>query len=199
MNGAPTAGFESDVGGRTTLRTVFADELEEHMGLIRRENSTVLVTLRNPDDAGLLLEAKQRLRMAGSLGVPNMHVLPLDAFSHGRKYLDALIVGKCAGKCKRARPTTGFVTTLWATHFCDTVSLFGFSSSFDVGAEPNAKVPFHYFSKGPEPAVTVRGRRAIHNREAEHLLTDVLDEEGMVLSGDKGRASLDLHQLLQAN
>jgi hypothetical protein len=189
MNGAPTAGFEADVGGRTTLRTIFADELDAHLALIRSENSTVLMTLRNEGDAALLLEAKKRVDL------PNMHVLPLDAFAHGRKFLDALIVGKCEAGCKRPRPTTGFVITLWATHFCDTVSLFGFSSSF----EPNSKVPFHYFSNDPEPALTIRGRRAIHNREAEHLLTAALDAEGLVMSGSGGSGdrTVDLHALLQ--
>jgi hypothetical protein len=133
INAAPTFGFESDVGNRTTARVLYPEgsysplldlEAEQEAGTL------MLMTLHSPGDVDWLLHNVMQTdpdiaccsswqTVAGVLATPytNVQIIPPAAWRGTSEHLPG-----------KGKPTTGLMTIYWALHtLCEAVDLYGFS------------------------------------------------------------------------
>ncbi|XP_072169339.1 CMP-N-acetylneuraminate-beta-1,4-galactoside alpha-2,3-sialyltransferase-like [Diadema setosum] len=147
LNDAPTAGYEEDVGSKTTLRMAYPESSFQNRDLYR-DHWLYVVILFKPSDGEWLVDVASGKTVRSSLhfwkSVAKSLPKPADEF----RIFNPLILREAAtmigfdissGKMNKNVPTTGSLAISMATRLCDEVSVAGFGYREDK--------PLHYYDK----------------------------------------------------
>ncbi|KAL7844899.1 hypothetical protein SRHO_G00234380 [Serrasalmus rhombeus] len=175
MNDAPTSGFETDVGNRTSLRvvahsSVFRVIRKPQEFLNRSENLSVIFwgppTKIGRDAKGTLYRLIQRVSMTYS-NVSTFTISP------GKMHkFDALFQKETGRDRQKSKSwlSTGWFTMVIAIEICDNITVYGMVPPNYCGRHPQPKrMPYHYYKpRGPDECMTYlqneKGRRGNHHR-----------------------------------
>ncbi|XDV38186.1 hypothetical protein PO909_007649 [Leuciscus waleckii] len=164
MNDAPTSGYASDVGNRTSVRVV------AHSSVFRVVRKPVEFLNRSTkigrDAKGTLFRLIQRVSMT-------YRNLSFFVISPGKmQKFDALFQKETGRDRKKSQSwlSTGWFTMVIAIEMCDNIKVYGMVPPNHCGRRPQPKrMPYHYYKpRGPDECVTYlqneRGRRGSHHR-----------------------------------
>jgi len=197
VNGAPArgSGYEADVGARTTIRLLHVAEFSSpsmlDARLLRDDSERVLVSLTHP--AAYERVAKYILGLNGSrpcdgtmrsckkvasaapwAPLPSSHVVSLEprrvALLNPAVWArtNALVGAKA---WRASRPTTGAVALVFALHFCERVSAFGFS-----WGSRDRREEVHYYHRGGNLSQGCSGRSRICGRVSSQLHSPMYEQ-----------------------
>lgn len=176
MNDAPTLGYETDVGNRTSLRVVAHSSV---FRVVRRPNEFLRQTDSNPviifwgppnkigkDAKGTLYRLIQRVSMSYS-NVSCFTVTP----GKMRRF-DSLFHRETGRDRQKSHSwlSTGWFTMVMAIEICDNIKVYGMVTPNHCGKKPvSKKMPYHYYKpRGSDECVTYlqneSGRRGNHHR-----------------------------------
>ncbi|KAF7696816.1 alpha-N-acetylgalactosaminide alpha-2,6-sialyltransferase 6 [Silurus meridionalis] len=175
MNDAPTAGFEADVGNKTSLRVVAHSSV---IRLVRKPQEFLncsdcpSVIFWGPptkigrDAKGTLYRLIHRAAMTYT-NLTTFAVTP----SKMRKF-DTLFYKETGRDRQKSQSwlSTGWFTMVIAIEICDNIKVYGMVPPNYCGRHPQPKrMPYHYYKpRGPDECVTYltneRGRRGNHHR-----------------------------------
>ncbi|XP_018517995.1 alpha-N-acetylgalactosaminide alpha-2,6-sialyltransferase 6 isoform X2 [Lates calcarifer] len=176
MNDAPTLGYETDVGSRTSLRvvahsSVFRVVRRPNDFLHRMDSNPVIIFWGPPnkigrDAKGTLYRLIQRVSMTYS-NVSCFSIAP----SKMRKF-DALFHRETGRDRQKSHSwlSTGWFTMVTAIEICDNIKVYGMVPPNHCRRKPGSKkMPYHYYKpRGPDECVTYlqneSGRRGNHHR-----------------------------------
>ncbi|GAA6219307.1 alpha-N-acetylgalactosaminide alpha-2,6-sialyltransferase 6-like isoform X3 [Lates japonicus] len=176
MNDAPTLGYETDVGSRTSLRvvahsSVFRVVRRPNDFLHRMDSNPVIIFWGPPnkigrDAKGTLYRLIQRVSMTYS-NVSCFSIAP----SKMRKF-DTLFHRETGRDRQKSHSwlSTGWFTMVTAIEICDNIKVYGMVPPNHCGRKPGSKkMPYHYYKpRGPDECVTYlqneSGRRGNHHR-----------------------------------
>ncbi|MED6282788.1 hypothetical protein CHARACLAT_001835 [Characodon lateralis] len=176
MNDAPTSGYESDVGNRTTLRVVAHASV---FRVVRRPNEYLRHTDSNStiifwgppnkigkDAKGTLFRLIQRVSMTyGNLSFFSITPTKMRKF-------DNLFNRETGRDRQRSHSwlSTGWFTMVIAIEVCDNIKVYGMVPPNYCGRKPvSKKMPYHYYKpRGPDECLMYlqneSGRRGNHHR-----------------------------------
>ncbi|XP_023119216.1 alpha-N-acetylgalactosaminide alpha-2,6-sialyltransferase 6 isoform X2 [Amphiprion ocellaris] len=175
MNDAPTLGYGSDVGNRTTLRVVAHSSV---FRVVRRPNEFVSRTDSNPvmifwgppnkigkEAKGTLYRLIQRFSMTYS----NLSCFSV-ASSKMRRF-DNLFHRETGRDRQKSHSwlSTGWFTMVIAIEICDNIKVYGMVPPNHCGKPGSKKMPYHYYKpRGSDECVTYiqneSSRRGNHHR-----------------------------------
>lgn len=176
MNDAPTLGYDTDVGNRTSLRVVAHSSV---FRVVRRPNEFLHRADSNPmiifwgppnkigkDAKGTLYRLIQRISMAYT----NLSCFSITP-SKMRRF-DSLFHRETGRDRQKSHSwlSTGWFTMVIAIEICDNIKVYGMVSPSHCGKKPGSKkIPYHYYKpRGPDECVTYiqneSGRRGNHHR-----------------------------------
>uniref|UniRef100_A0A3Q3MQ61 Alpha-N-acetylgalactosaminide alpha-2,6-sialyltransferase 6 n=1 Tax=Mastacembelus armatus TaxID=205130 RepID=A0A3Q3MQ61_9TELE len=175
MNDAPTLGYETDVGNRTSLRVVAHSSV---FRVVRRPNEFLHRTDSNPviifwgppnkigkDAKGTLYRLIQRVSMTYS----NLSCFTITP-SKMRRF-DGLFHRETGRDRQKSHSwlSTGWFTMVIAIEICDNIKVYGMVPPNYCGKSASKKMPYHYYKpRGPDECVTYlqneSGRRGNHHR-----------------------------------
>uniref|UniRef100_A0A1A8MND2 Alpha-N-acetylgalactosaminide alpha-2,6-sialyltransferase 6 n=1 Tax=Nothobranchius pienaari TaxID=704102 RepID=A0A1A8MND2_9TELE len=176
MNDAPTIGYESDVGNRTTLRvvahaSVFRVVRRPNEFLHQTDNNSTIIFWGPPnkigkDAKGTLYRLIQRVSMTYS----NLSFFTITP-SKMRKF-DNLFQRETGRDRQKSHSwlSTGWFTMVIAIEVCDNIKVYGMVPPNHCGTKPGSKkVPYHYYKpRGPDECLMYiqneGGRRGNHHR-----------------------------------
>ncbi|GAA6219308.1 alpha-N-acetylgalactosaminide alpha-2,6-sialyltransferase 6-like isoform X1 [Lates japonicus] len=180
MNDAPTLGYETDVGSRTSLRvvahsSVFRVVRRPNDFLHRMDSNPVIIFWGPPnkigrDAKGTLYRLIQRVSMTYS-NVSCFSIAP----SKMRKF-DTLFHRETGRDRQKSHSwlSTGWFTMVTAIEICDNIKVYGMvppnhCGPFSRRKPGSKKMPYHYYKpRGPDECVTYlqneSGRRGNHHR-----------------------------------
>lgn len=176
MNDAPTLGYDSDVGNRTTLRvvahsSVFRVVRRPYEFLHRSDSNPVIIFWGPPnkigkDSKGTLYRLIQRLSMTYT----NLSCFSI-ATNKMRKF-DSLFHRETGRDRQKSHSwlSTGWFTMVMAIEICDNIKVYGMVSPSHCGKKAGLrKMPYHYYKpRGPDECVTYiqneSGKRGNHHR-----------------------------------
>lgn len=159
FNGAPTEGFEADVGSKTTFRAVYMESYWEYLDLIKKRKIT-----QDPKPEEHFLFTMYKLRdwqWFGSDGRSPPGKYNLGAVPPGHLHvmhpsLVHLAVGILKGKPNHVNEfrhskwtSSGFLYLLHAIHTCKRVTLFGYSPGAKCSHYWTKCTKIKYFETGP--------------------------------------------------
>ncbi|MEQ2180636.1 hypothetical protein GOODEAATRI_003246 [Goodea atripinnis] len=174
MNDAPTSGYESDVGNRTTLRVVAHASV---FRVVRRPNEYLRCTDSNStiifwgppnkigkDAKGTLFRLIQRVSMTyGNLSFFSITPTKMRKF-------DNLFNRETGRDRSHSWLSTGWFTMVIAIEVCDNIKVYGMVPPNYCGRKPvSKKMPYHYYKpRGPDECLMYlqneSGRRGNHHR-----------------------------------
>lgn len=176
MNDAPTSGFESDVGNRTTLRVVAHSSVfrvvRRPSDFLHHMDSNAAVIFWGPpnkigkDAKGTLNRLIQRVSMTYS---------NLSCFSVApgkMRRFDNLFHRETGRDRQKSHSwlSTGWFTMVIAIEVCDNIKVYGMVPPNHCGKKPGSKkLPYHYYKpRGSDECLTYiqneSGRRGNHHR-----------------------------------
>lgn len=175
MNNAPTSGYQSDVGNRTTVRvvahsSVFSVVRKPAEFLNRSENPIIIFwgpsSKISREAKGTLYRLIQRV----SMSYRNLSFFFISP-SKMQKF-DALFQKETGRDRKKSQSwlSTGWFTMVIAIEMCDNIKVYGMVPPNYCGRRPQPKrMPYHYYKpRGPDECVTYlqneRGLRGSHHR-----------------------------------
>ncbi|XP_069370464.1 alpha-N-acetylgalactosaminide alpha-2,6-sialyltransferase 6 isoform X1 [Paralichthys olivaceus] len=176
MNDAPTLGYETDVGSRTTLRvvahsSVFRVVRRPAEFLHRMDNNPVIIFWGPPnkigkEGKGTLYRLIQRVSMTYS-NLSCFSIIP----SKMRRF-DSLFHKETGRDRQKSHSwlSTGWFTMVIAVEICDNIKVYGMVPPNHCGKKPGSKkIPYHYYKpRGPDECVTYiqseSARRGNHHR-----------------------------------
>ncbi|XP_071980284.1 alpha-N-acetyl-neuraminyl-2,3-beta-galactosyl-1,3-N-acetyl-galactosaminide alpha-2,6-sialyltransferase isoform X2 [Engystomops pustulosus] len=176
MNTAPTVGYESDVGSRSTLRVVSHTSvphlLRNQTYFFQQSQDTVYVIWGPPKqmdiDQGItyraLLQAKSKFP-----GV-NIYALTQNMMAH----CDQVFQNE-TGKDRAKSGTflsTGWFTMILAMELCEEVSVYGMVSESYCRDRTQPPVPYHYYEKGRLDECTTYMMHERASRGAHRFITE---------------------------
>ncbi|XP_035677428.1 alpha-2,8-sialyltransferase 8B-like isoform X1 [Branchiostoma floridae] len=138
-------GYEKDVGRRTSMTVLNLSTPKRLQSSARLKNRTQDVyesRLRNIGGTALVMDKKSRRRM---MSLAKKYHLPFSLYTVKgslRRGINPL-ASKLAKRKMVGNPTTGLVTVLMMTTFCDHPYLYGFFP-FQKDAK-NRPIPYHYY------------------------------------------------------
>ncbi|MEQ2282576.1 hypothetical protein AMECASPLE_002271 [Ameca splendens] len=176
MNDAPTSGYESDVGNRTTLRvvahaSVFRVVRRPNEYLRRTDSNSTIIFWGPPnkigkDAKGTLFRLIQRVSMTyGNLSFFSITPTKMRKF-------DNLFNRETGRDRQRSHSwlSTGWFTMVIAIEVCDNIKVYGMVPPNYCGRKPvSKKMPYHYYKpRGPDECLMYlqneSGRRGNHHR-----------------------------------
>ncbi|XP_069571723.1 alpha-N-acetylgalactosaminide alpha-2,6-sialyltransferase 6 [Brachyistius frenatus] len=176
MNDAPTLGYGSDVGNRTTLRvvahsSVFRVVRRPNEFLQRPDSNPVIVFWGPPNKIGK--EAKgaiYRLIQRVSMTYSNLSCFSISQSKMHR--FDTLFHRETGRDRQKSHSwlSTGWFTMVMSIEICDNIKVYGMVPPNHCGKKPaSKKMPYHYYKpRGPDECVTYiqheSGRRGNHHR-----------------------------------
>lgn len=176
MNDAPTLGFESDVGTRTTLRVVAHSSVfrvaRRPNDFLRFMDSNASVIFWGPpnkigkEGKGTLFRLIQRVSMTHSN-------LSFFSFTANKMHkFDNLFLRETGQDREKSHSwlSTGWFTMVMAIEFCDNIKVYGMvPPNYCVKKSGLKKLPYHYYKpRGSDECMTYiqseGGRRGNHHR-----------------------------------
>ncbi|KAM4696587.1 alpha-N-acetyl-neuraminyl-2,3-beta-galactosyl-1,3-N-acetyl-galactosaminide alpha-2,6-sialyltransferase [Rhinophrynus dorsalis] len=176
MNTAPTLGYESDVGSRSTLRVVSHTSvphlLRNETYFFQQSQDTVYVIWGPPKqmdpDTGItyrvLLQAKGRYPPV------QIYTLTQNMMAH----CDQIFQNE-TGKNRAMSGTflsTGWFTMILAMELCEDISVYGMVSENYCRDHPQPSVPYHYYEKGRLDECTMYTMHERASRGAHRFITE---------------------------
>ncbi|KAI4902484.1 hypothetical protein NFI96_018833, partial [Prochilodus magdalenae] len=175
MNDAPTLGFESDVGNRTSLRVVAHSSvfrvIRKPQEFLNRSEKLSIIFWGPPnkigrDAKGTLYRLIQRVSMTYS----NLSTFTIS--SNKMHKFDALFHKETGRDRQKSKSwlSTGWFTMVIAIEICDNITVYGMVPPNYCGRHPQPKrMPYHYYKpRGPDECLTYlqneKGRRGNHHR-----------------------------------
>lgn len=176
MNDAPTLGYETDVGNRTSLRVVAHSSV---FRVVRRpseflqhtDSNSVIIFWGPPnkigkDAKGTLYRLIQRVSMTYS----NMSCFSVTPIKMRR--FDSLFHRETGRDRQKSHSwlSTGWFTMVMAIEICDNIKVYGMVPPSHCGKKSvSKKMPYHYYKpRGPDECVTYlqneSSRRGNHHR-----------------------------------
>ncbi|GCC38656.1 alpha-N-acetylgalactosaminide alpha-2,6-sialyltransferase 3 isoform X1 [Chiloscyllium punctatum] len=155
MNNAPTAGFETDVGTRTTIRVVSHTSVplltQRQQHYFEEANGTIYV----------IWGPYRNMRQDGKGGTYNALRQIARSYPHAKIYLTTeermnycdKVFQQETGKDRMQSGTylsTGWFTLLLAMDVCQKIHIFGMINDTYCRAEGRKKVPYHYYEAGSQ-------------------------------------------------
>ncbi|XP_022622154.1 alpha-N-acetylgalactosaminide alpha-2,6-sialyltransferase 6 [Seriola lalandi dorsalis] len=176
MNDAPTLGYETDVGSRTSLRvvahsSVFRVVRRPNEFLHRTDNNPVIIFWGPPnkigkDAKGTLYRLIQRVSMTYSnfsfFSITSSKMRRFDSLFHKETGRDR--------QKSHSWLSTGWFTMVIAIEICDNIKVYGMVPPNHCGKKPGSKkMPYHYYKpRGVDECVTYiqneGSRRGNHHR-----------------------------------
>ncbi|KAM9306319.1 alpha-N-acetylgalactosaminide alpha-2,6-sialyltransferase 6-like [Pholidichthys leucotaenia] len=162
MNDAPTLGYESDIGNKTTLRVVAHSSV---FRVIKRPNEFLQCTDANPviifwgppnkigkDTKGTLYRLIQRVSMSYS------HVSCFSITPSKMRRFDNLFHRETGRDRQKSHSwlSTGWFTMVIAIEVCDNIKVYGMVPPNYCGRKPGfKKMPYHYYKpRGSDECAT---------------------------------------------
>ncbi|XP_030625164.1 alpha-N-acetylgalactosaminide alpha-2,6-sialyltransferase 6 [Chanos chanos] len=175
MNDAPTSGFESDVGNRTSLRVVAHSSVfwvvRKPAEFFNRSSGLTIIFWGPPnkigrDAKGTLYRLIQRVSRTYS----NISIFTITP-SKMHKF-DSLFQRETGRDRQKSQSwlSTGWFTVVIAIEICDNIKVYGMVPPNYCGKRPQPKrMPYHYYKpRGSDECVTYlqneKGRRGNHHR-----------------------------------
>ncbi|XP_028318585.1 alpha-N-acetylgalactosaminide alpha-2,6-sialyltransferase 6 [Gouania willdenowi] len=175
MNDAPTLGFESDVGNRTTLRVVAHSSvfrvLRKPNDLLHRTDANAAFIFWGPPNKigkeakGTLFRIIERVSMTYSnlscFGITANKMRRFDSLFHRETGRDR--------QQSHSWLSTGWFTMVIAIEICDNIKVYGMVPPNHCIKPRTKKIPYHYYKpRGPDECVTYiqneSSRRGNHHR-----------------------------------
>ncbi|XP_053939887.1 alpha-N-acetyl-neuraminyl-2,3-beta-galactosyl-1,3-N-acetyl-galactosaminide alpha-2,6-sialyltransferase [Cuculus canorus] len=153
MNHAPTAGYEEDVGTRSTVRVVSHTSvpllLKNQPYFFQQSQETLYVIWGPPkkmnrEKVGITYQVL--LKVMGSY--PHLHIYTLT--EEKMKYCDDLFQNETGKNRIKSGSflSTGWFTMILAMELCEQIHVFGMVSDSYCREKNHSSVPYHYFEKG---------------------------------------------------
>ncbi|XP_026052699.1 alpha-N-acetylgalactosaminide alpha-2,6-sialyltransferase 6-like [Carassius auratus] len=175
MNDAPTSGYESDVGNRTSVRVVAHSSVfrvvRKPAEFLNRSESPAIIfwgpsTKIGREAKGTLYRLIQRVSMTYS----NLSFFLISPSKMQR--FDTLFQKETGRDRKKSQSwlSTGWFTMVIAIEMCDNIKVYGMVPPNHCGKRPQPKrMPYHYYKpRGQDECVMYlqneRGRRGSHHR-----------------------------------
>ncbi|CAI9554945.1 unnamed protein product [Staurois parvus] len=176
MNTAPTVGYESDVGSRSTLRVVSHTSvpllLRNQTYFFQQAHETVYVIWGPPRqmdiDQGITYRAL--LQAKGRYPGVNIYILTQNMMMH----CDQIFQNE-TGKNRAMSGTflsTGWFTMILAMELCEEVSVYGMVSENYCRDRSHPPVPYHYYEKGRLDECTTYLMHERATRGAHRFITE---------------------------
>ncbi|XP_073456568.1 alpha-N-acetyl-neuraminyl-2,3-beta-galactosyl-1,3-N-acetyl-galactosaminide alpha-2,6-sialyltransferase [Aquarana catesbeiana] len=176
MNTAPTVGYESDVGSRSTLRVVSHTSvpllLRNQTYFFQQAHETVYVIWGPPRqmdiDQGITYRAL--LQAKGRYPGVNIYILTQNMMRH----CDQIFQNE-TGKNRAMSGTflsTGWFTMILAMELCEEVSVYGMVSENYCRDRSHPPVPYHYYEKGRLDECTTYLMHERATRGAHRFITE---------------------------
>ncbi|KAG7499400.1 hypothetical protein JOB18_036704 [Solea senegalensis] len=171
MNDAPTLGYESDVGTRTSLRvvahsSVFRVVRRPNEFLHRTDNNPMMIFWGPPSKIGTMFRLIQRVSMT----YKNMSFFSINQ-NKMRKF-DSLFYRETGRDRQKSHSwlSTGWFTMVIAIETCDNIKVYGMVPPSYCGQKHvSKKMPYHYYKpRGSDECLTYLqsegGRRGNYHR-----------------------------------
>ncbi|XP_068105917.1 alpha-N-acetyl-neuraminyl-2,3-beta-galactosyl-1,3-N-acetyl-galactosaminide alpha-2,6-sialyltransferase isoform X2 [Hyperolius riggenbachi] len=176
MNTAPTAGYETDVGSRSTLRVVSHTSvphlLRNHTYFFQHSQDTLYVIWGPPrqmdTDHGITYRAL--LQAKGRYPGVNIYILTQSMMAR----CDQIFQNE-TGKNRAMSGTflsTGWFTMILAMELCEEVYVYGMVSETYCRDRSHPSVPYHYYEKGRLDECTTYLMHEKATRGAHRFITE---------------------------
>ncbi|XP_026212141.1 alpha-N-acetylgalactosaminide alpha-2,6-sialyltransferase 6 [Anabas testudineus] len=176
MNDAPTLGYDTDVGNRTSLRvvahsSVFRVVRKPNEFLNRSETNPVIIFWGPPNKIGK--EAKGTLyRLIQRVSMTYTNLSCFSITPNKMRRFDSLFHRETGQDRQKSHSwlSTGWFTMVIAIEICDNIKVYGMVPPNHCGKKPvSKKMPYHYYKpRGADECVTYlqneSGRRGNHHR-----------------------------------
>ncbi|XP_077352685.1 alpha-N-acetyl-neuraminyl-2,3-beta-galactosyl-1,3-N-acetyl-galactosaminide alpha-2,6-sialyltransferase isoform X2 [Festucalex cinctus] len=153
MNDAPTAGYEADVGGRTSVRVVSHSSvpglLKERRRYFLRQPADTTYVFWGPDrnmrtdGGGAVFNALRK--MAGQFPAARLYAMTAERV----RFCDDVFQNE-TGKNRMesgAYLSTGFFTMILAMEMCDRIQVFGMINADYCRRSNRSAAPYHYYGR----------------------------------------------------
>ncbi|KAK5615267.1 hypothetical protein CRENBAI_003725 [Crenichthys baileyi] len=180
MNDAPTSGYESDVGNRTTLRvvahaSVFRVVRRPNEYLRRTDSNSTIIFWGPPnkigtDAKGTLFRLIQRVSMTyGNLSFFSITPTKMRKFDN--------LFNRETGRDRQKSHSwlsTGWFTMVIAIEVCDNIKVYGMVPPNYCGRKPvPKKMPYHYYKpRGPDECLMYLQNESGHRGNHHRFITE---------------------------
>lgn len=176
MNTAPTAGYEADVGSRSTLRVVSHTSvpplLRNQTYFFQHSQDTVYVIWGPPRQMDIDQGITYRALLQAKGKFPGVNIYTLTQSMMAR--CDQVFQNE-TGKNRAMSGTflsTGWFTMILAMELCEEVSVYGMVSENYCRDRSHPPVPYHYYEKGRLDECTTYMMHERASRGAHRFITE---------------------------
>lgn len=168
LSHAPTQGFESDVGTRSTFHFTYRS-IAWDKGFDPRAR-VLYFSVGNEDFQRIIryLQFRRKQNVQNSDARSKFDLLPLENLNIVHPDFIYYVQKRWLGGA-RGHPSTGMIGIVFGLHLCDSVDVYGFGADRDGNWD-------HYY----DPAHVSRRKSAHHSFDAEAELRTLLQQEGRI-------------------